>query len=98
MSRAGYPSDKQDQFVVRFPEGMRDEIAVAAKANGRSMNAEIVARLSGDAETLRDKFAGLALSGMIACAPFKDGTLYSEIASSSYLWADAMLAARKGGA
>lgn len=39
------PSRTADQFVVRFPEGMRDKIAEAAKANGRSMNAEILARL-----------------------------------------------------
>lgn len=39
------PSRTADQFVVRFPDGMRDRIADAAKANNRSMNAEIVARL-----------------------------------------------------
>lgn len=45
MSRKGYPSDKQDQFVLRLPKGMRDRIRVAAEANNRSMNAEIVAAL-----------------------------------------------------
>ena len=39
------PSRTADQFVVRFPDGMRDRIAEAAKANNRSMNAEIVSRL-----------------------------------------------------
>lgn len=39
------PSRGSDQFVVRFPEGMRDNIKNAAEINGRSMNAEIVARL-----------------------------------------------------
>lgn len=34
-----------DKYIVRFPEGMRDRIAEAAKSNNRSMNAEIVARL-----------------------------------------------------
>jgi hypothetical protein len=34
-----------DKFIVRLPEGMRDRISEAAKANSRSMNAEIVARL-----------------------------------------------------
>ena len=34
-----------DQFSLRFPDGMRDELKEAAKANGRSMNAEIIARL-----------------------------------------------------
>ena len=43
MARQGFPSDKQDQFVVRLPDGMRDRIKLAADANNRSMNAEIVA-------------------------------------------------------
>ncbi|WP_330998809.1 Arc family DNA-binding protein [Intestinirhabdus alba] len=31
-----------EKFVVRFPDGMRDAISERAKANGRSMNSEIV--------------------------------------------------------
>ena len=34
-----------DQFQLRLPEGMRDKLAEAAKANGRSLNGEIVHRL-----------------------------------------------------
>lgn len=34
-----------DKFIVRLPSGMRERIAEAAKANNRSMNAEIVARI-----------------------------------------------------
>lgn len=34
-----------DKVIVRLPDGMRDRIKAAAKANKRSMNAEIVARL-----------------------------------------------------
>lgn len=34
-----------DKFMLRFPDGMRDRIKAAADANGRSMNAEIIARL-----------------------------------------------------
>jgi hypothetical protein len=34
-----------DQFILRFPEGMRKRISSLADANGRSMNAEIIARL-----------------------------------------------------
>jgi len=33
------------KFMLRLPDGMREKIAVEAKENGRSMNAEIVARL-----------------------------------------------------
>jgi len=39
------PSDIADKFMLRLPEGMRDQIAEAAKENHRSMNSEIVARL-----------------------------------------------------
>ncbi len=45
------PSRTADQFVVRLPAGMRDTISEAAKASNRSMNAEIVARLQGEAQT-----------------------------------------------
>lgn len=45
MERKPFPSETQERFIVRFPDGMRDRIAEAAKANNRSMNAEIVARL-----------------------------------------------------
>lgn len=34
-----------DQFPLRFPDGMRDEIRLAADKNGRSINAEIIHRL-----------------------------------------------------
>ncbi|PPA77677.1 hypothetical protein C4E15_06630 [Achromobacter spanius] len=40
-----FPSANLDKFMLRLPDGMRDQIARDAKANGRSMNAEIVARL-----------------------------------------------------
>lgn len=61
-----YPSDEQDRFLVRLPAGMRQQIADIAKANGRSMNSEIVARLEaslgkGDGN---DHF-GEAISGVV---------------------------------
>lgn len=37
-----FPSQMQDKFNLRFPDGMRDAIAERAKANGRSMNSEII--------------------------------------------------------
>ena len=39
------PSQSQDKFIVRLPDGMRDRIKATADANKRSMNAEIVATL-----------------------------------------------------
>lgn len=40
------PSQSQDKFIVRLPDGMRDKIKAAAEANNRSMNAEIVVALT----------------------------------------------------
>lgn len=45
MQRKPFPSETQERFIVRFPDGMRDRISAVAKAGHRSMNAEIVARI-----------------------------------------------------
>lgn len=45
MARPTYPSDLVDKALVRFPPGLRDRIAAAAKSNNRSTNSEIIARL-----------------------------------------------------
>lgn len=42
MGRKPYPSETQERFIIRLPNGMRDRIAEVAKASGRSMNSEIV--------------------------------------------------------
>jgi Arc-like DNA binding domain len=44
------PKQPGEKYVVRFPEGMRERIAQAAKLSGRSMNSEIVTRLSASFE------------------------------------------------
>lgn len=48
-------SREDPQFKLRMSDGMRDQIAEAAKANNRSMNAEIVARLEASFPSLEDK-------------------------------------------
>lgn len=40
-----YPSDVADKVLVRMPDGMRDRLKALGKANNRTLNAEIVARL-----------------------------------------------------
>lgn len=45
MAKEPFPSDKQDKFMLRLPEGMRENIKLAAELNNRSMNSEIVSRL-----------------------------------------------------
>jgi len=40
------PGRDSDQFIVRFPDGMRSALAELAARNGRSMNAEVVLALA----------------------------------------------------
>jgi len=40
------PSRKLDQYIIRFPDGMRDEIKRLAAEDGRSMNAQIIELLN----------------------------------------------------
>ena len=49
-----------DQFMVRMPPGMRSALSAEAEKSGRSMNAEIVARLDASFEEF------LSLEGMVA--------------------------------
>lgn len=44
--RGNYPSSKQDQYMIRFPDGMRDQLKEAARKHGRTLNAEIIARVA----------------------------------------------------
>lgn len=69
-----YPMEKEtraatnrdsDKYIVRFPEGMRDRIAEAAKANNRSMNAEIVARLESTFAQQRDLFSPVEMMDLL---------------------------------
>lgn len=50
-----FPSQIQDKFTVRFPDGMRDVVAERAKRNGRSMNSEII-------QILHDSLVGSTLN------------------------------------
>lgn len=36
----------QDKFVVRLPDGMREQVKTSAERNNRSMNAEIIVALN----------------------------------------------------
>lgn len=59
MSEKDYPSQIAPRFNVRFPDGMRDELAELAAKNRRSVNAEIVARLQDVLE--RERVQGAAI-------------------------------------
>lgn len=40
-----FPSRQLDKFMLRLPDGMREQIGAAARANRRTMTAEIIRRL-----------------------------------------------------
>ena len=60
-----------DKFMLRFPDGMRDAIAERAKANGRSMNSEIV-------KILQDALDG----GFSLQMDTEVGNVYNELITS----------------
>lgn len=45
MTNQSTSSRDADKFVVRLPDGFREQIADLAKASERSMNSEIIVRL-----------------------------------------------------
>ncbi|KAA0970287.1 Arc family DNA-binding protein [Aureimonas fodinaquatilis] len=95
MAREQYPSEKAERFQIRLPDGLREEIRSAAERNGRSMNAEIVHRLQS-VGSLRDQFAGQALSGFLGNSKSLGLQHYpAEAAGAAYRVADAMIAARE---
>ena len=100
-------TNASDKFIVRLPDGMRDELKAAAVANGRTMNAEIVARIANSApeRTLRDEFAMAALPGLLVRSSPQSLLDVSKeyninpskaLAIMAYEHADAMLRARGG--
>jgi hypothetical protein len=44
--KAGRPGRESDQFLLRMPNGMRDDLAKLAAHHGRSMNSEVVEALT----------------------------------------------------
>lgn len=59
--KAAYPSDVADKYLLRLPDGMRDQLKNAAKASGRSMNAEIVARLQSTFTSIQGSLGGFEM-------------------------------------
>ncbi|EPG4007226.1 TPA: Arc family DNA-binding protein [Providencia stuartii] len=76
-----YPSQNQDKFTVRFPDGMRDELAKIAEENGRSMNSEIVQVLQEYIDRRKANIAfnleDIAIASRIALPP--TGKKYTNI-------------------
>ena len=45
LKKEPYPSDKLDKFLLRLPDGMRQELSEIAKNNHRTITAEIINRI-----------------------------------------------------
>lgn len=75
MERKPFPSETQERFIVRLPDGMRDKIAAAAKSSNRSMNSEIVARLEST-------FTSRGMAEMLG--PIDEGPAGTESFAKSY--------------
>lgn len=41
-NRSPFSSETQDRFMIRLPDGLRDQLKSRAAENGRTMSAEIV--------------------------------------------------------
>ena len=63
-----YPSQLQDKFNLRLPDGMRNAIAERAKTNGRSMNSEIIQILEDAINPESEKIEVLNAADRIAAS------------------------------
>lgn len=86
------PSRSAEQFVVRLPEGMRDQIAAAAKANNRSMNAEIVKRLGWALALIGEPSTERALPNVSGDIPYSMAQDIAKLANNLGISFDEMLA------
>lgn len=68
-----------DKFMVRMPEGMRDQLSAVARANRRSMNAELIFHME---RILRDATAatGDNLPGTAPAAASRNATMPGGLA------------------
>lgn len=83
-------------FGLRMQPHLKASVEAAAAANHRSMNAEIIARIEARDETLRDRFAMAALTGITPGTPaLAERSVYALTATLAYELADAMMAERQ---
>ena len=92
-------SNASDKFMLRLPDGMRDQLKKAADEHGRTMNAEIICLIergqigTTDQITPRDLFVASAFIALIlgGYKPHKDTV------DLSFVFANAMVNKRNTG-
>jgi hypothetical protein len=71
------PGRGSDQFMVRMPPGMRSALSKEAERSGRSMNAEIVARLDASFQEFLNLEGIVAVSKRLqAGVDFLEGVIF----------------------
>ncbi|HEY4467315.1 MAG TPA: Arc family DNA-binding protein [Klebsiella sp.] len=70
-----------ERFTVRMPDGMRDAIAERAKANGRSMNSEII-------QILQDALAEPCQESLAKANFAAEGNNLPPVTEDMKVWAD----------
>lgn len=60
LRRPVYSSRTADKFVLRMPDGMRDQMAELAKNHNRSMNSEMITRLQKSLDEASGESKGVA--------------------------------------
>lgn len=73
-----YPSQMQDKFNLRFPDGMRDAIAERAKQNGRSMNSEIIQMIEDQLNMPTDQVVASSLDSLESTIAQQRELLYKQ--------------------
>jgi len=73
------PGRGSDQFIVRLPSGMRADIGQEAQRSGRSMNAEIVARLEASFQSFLSQEGLIAVSKRLESAAVAFEDLFIDI-------------------
>ncbi|MCL8299591.1 MULTISPECIES: Arc family DNA-binding protein [Pseudomonas putida group] len=71
-----FDSHSLDKFVVRLPDGMRDQVAATAQADERSMNGLIVIAIREYLD--RGQKANALLDALVLAAEVKDSVLVDQ--------------------
>jgi hypothetical protein len=85
-----YWRTREPEFVKRVTEGFRALVGCGVPPAAPPADA-----LAPEAKTLCDEFAMAGLIGVLACPGFDHTITPQQMASDAYLWADAMMEARK---
>lgn len=97
QERKLYPSEKQEKFVIRFVDGLRDRLLSETENSGRAINAEINYILGWYFDspllikTFRDDVAAIALEGIMANPNIESIDWYEGAGIVAYQAADVWL-------